>query len=246
MVGICLKQAEPQVVVASTAPAEAGPSDQVLNEIIDDFKTPVAVMIGYLEVASTISPDQVEPNQILSIKRTELMARRLLDLLSSHMGAMEVVGNKLEIHKSPLQIDQILESAVQSIRSEANIKNIEISVDIAGALPPIPLDGVHMERAIGMLLSNAINLSPLEGGVTVTAKLNGNEVAVAVTDMGAGFSPEEIPLLFDRKQKLHRPSGDINTVGLYLANHIVTKHGGRIDVKSDRLEGNTLTIFLPR
>lgn len=230
---------------AESAQAAAKPH-QVLTDIIDDLQTPLAAMLGYLEIASTISPDQAEPNQVLSIKRSELMARRLLDLISSHIGAMEVDTKRLEIHKSPLQIDQILEPAVQARQSEANIKNIEIVVDIAKDLPPVAIDGVQIERAIGILLSNAINLSPLGGSVNVSASLNGNEVALAIADSGSGLSPEELPSLFDRSKKLRRPAGDINTVGLYLAHQIVSKHGGRIDAKSESLEGTTLTIFLPR
>ncbi|MBI2360903.1 MAG: response regulator [Deltaproteobacteria bacterium] len=233
--------------LAQSAQVQAkGAGDEILNEIIDDLQTPLAVMLGYLQVAATISEDQAEPNQILSIKRTELMARRLTDLVASHTGAMELDAKRLEIHKSPLQIDQILESAVETKRSEAVIKDVEIVVDVAKDLPPIPIDGVQMERAIGMLLGNAINLSPLGGSVKVSAKFNGNELALAFTDSGAGLSPEEIPVLFDKRAKLRRPGGDINTVGLYLAHEIVARHGGRIDVQSEPMEGATLTILLHR
>ena len=246
VVGICLKSAEPEAKLAPKPQAVAAPVDRMVDEIIDDLQTPLAAMLGYLEIASMINPDQAEPNQVLSIKRTELMARRLLDLISSHIGAMEVDAKRLEIHKSPLQIDQILEPAVQARQSEANIKNIEIAVDIAKDLPAVAIDGVQIERALGILLSHAINLSPLGGSVTVSANLNGNEVALAITDSGAGLSPEELPSLFDRTKKLRRPAGDINTVGLYLAREIVKQHGGRIDVKTESLEGTTMTVFLPR
>lgn len=231
--------------LAESAQAAAKPQE-MLTDIIDDLQSPLAAMLGYLQIASTISSDQAEPNQILSIKRTELMARRLMDLVTSHIWAMDVDTNRLEVHQSPLQIDQILEPAVEAKRTEAGIKSIEIVVDVAKDLPPIPIDGVQLERAIGMLLSNAINLSPLGGSVTVAAKFNGNELALAFTDSGAGLSPEEIPLLFDKKAKLRRPGGDINTVGLYLAREIVARHGGRIDVQSVPMEGTTLTILLRR
>lgn len=246
VVGICLKSAEPEAKPAPKPQAAAAPADWMVDEIIDDLQTPLAAMLGYLEIAGTISPDQAGPNQLLSIKRTELMARRLLDLISSHIGAREIGAKRLEIHKSPLQIDQILEPAVQARQSEANIKNIEIVVDITEDLPPVAIDGVQIERAIGILLSHAINLSPLGGSVTVSANLNGNEVALAIVDSGAGLSKEELSSLFDRGKKLRRPGGDINTVGLYLAREIVKQHGGRIDVKSESLEGTTLTVFLPR
>ncbi|MBI3058321.1 MAG: hypothetical protein HYY81_03300 [Deltaproteobacteria bacterium] len=56
---------------------------------------------------------------------------------------------------------------------------------------------------------------------------------------------EEIPLLFDRRKKIRRRGADVNTAGLFVAHHIVSAHGGRIDVQSDPLEGTTLTIALP-
>lgn len=246
-VGVCLVQTE-----AGPAPtpkveaAGAGAADQVLTHIIDDLQSPLAAMLGYLQVASTITADQAEPIQILAIKRLELMTRRLMDLVSSHIWAMEMDTNQLEVQQSPLQIDQILQPAVEAKRSEAGIKNIEILLDVAKDLPPVPIDGVQMERAIGILLSNAINLTPLGGSVKVTAKLNGNELALAFADCGAGLSQEEIPLLFDKRAKLRRPGGDINTVGLHLAHEIVARHRGRIDIQSDPMEGTTLTIFLRR
>lgn len=245
-VGVCVTREQEAAGPAVSAERASGAGDEIMNEIIDDLQTPLAVMLGYLQVAATISEDQAEPNQILSIKRTELMARRLMDLVASHTGAMELDAKRLEIHKSPLQIDQILESAVEAKRSEAGIKNVEIVVDVAKDLPPVPIDGVQMERAIGLLLGNAINLSPLGGSVKVSAKFNGNELALAFADSGAGLSPQEIPALFDRRAKLRRPGGDINTVGLYLAHEIVARHGGRIDVQSDAMEGATLTILLHR
>lgn len=246
-VGVCRVQTEiERAPTPEVGAASASSADQLLANIIDDLQSPLAAMLGYLQVASTITAEQAEPIQILAIKRLELMARRLMDLVSSHIWVMEMDTNRLEVHPSPLQIDQILEPAVETKRNEAGIKNIEILLDVAKNLPPVPIDGVQMERAIGMLLSNAINLSPLGGSVTVAAKLNGNELALAFTDSGAGLSQEEIPLLFDKRAKLRRPGGDINTVGLYLAHEIVARHRGRIDVQSDPMEGTTLTIFLRR
>ena len=153
---------------------------------------------------------------------------------------------KLEFHKSVFQINQILELAVQGKKSEASAKNIEIVLETTNDLPPISIDSVQIEHAAGILISNAIGLSPLGGSVTVTSKLNGNETVVAIKDSGAGIPKEEVPFLFDRKKRLPRPrpGGDINTVGLYVAHHIVTRHDGKIDVRSDPL-GTTLTISLP-
>lgn len=220
-------------------------ADEVLADIAEDLKSPLAAMIGYLEIASTINPERAEPNQILSIQRTTSLARRLFDLVMSHTGALDIEAGKFELQKSPFEINQILELAVQDKQGEATAKNIDLALETAKDLPALSVDPVQLGRAVGILISNAINLSPLGGSVAVSSRLDGDRIAIAVRDSGAGIFKEEIPLLFDRKKKLRRRGADVSTVGLFVAQHIVSRHGGRIDVQSDPVEGTTLTISLP-
>ena len=219
--------------------------DEVLADIAEDLKSPLAAMIGYLEIASTISPERAEPNQLLSIKRIGSLARRLFDLVMNHTGALDIEAGKFELQKSPFEIKQILELAVQDKQGEATAKNIDLALEAVNDLPAISVDAVQIERALGILISNAITLSPLGGSVTVSSRLEGDRLAIAVRDSGAGIFQEEIPLLFDRRKKLRRRGADVSTVGLFVAHHIVSMHGGRIDVQSDPVEGTTLTISLP-
>lgn len=219
--------------------------DEVLADIAEDLKSPLAAMIGYLEIASTISPERAEPNQLLSIKRIGSLARRLFDLVMNHTGALDIEAGKFELQKSPFEIKQILELAVQDKQGEAIAKNVDLALEAVNDLPAISVDAVQIERALGILISNAITLSPLGGSVTVSSRLEGDRLAIAVKDSGAGIFQEEIPLLFDRRKKLRRRGADVSTVGLFVAHHIVSMHGGRIDVQSDPVEGTTLTISLP-
>lgn len=220
-------------------------ADEVLADIAEDLKSPLAAMIGYLEIASTINPERAEPNQILSIQRTTSLARRLFDLVMSHTGALDIEAGKFELQKSPFEINQILELAVQDKQGEATAKNIDLALETAKDLPALSVDPVQLGRAVGILISNAINLSPLGGSVAVSSRLDGDRIAIAVRDSGAGIFQEEIPLLFDRKKKLRRRGADVSTVELFVTQHIVSRHGGRIDVQSDPVEGTTLTISLP-
>jgi len=218
----------------------------ILADISEDLTSPLAAMMGYLEIASALSPNQgAEPNQILAVQRIHALATRLQNLVNSHTSALEIEANKFPIHRSPLELHQILELAVESRKGEAGAKNIEISMEADSALPLISGDGVQMERAFGILISNAIALSPLGGSVVVRSGLRGGEVAVTIKDSGAGIPPEDIPLLFQRRGRLRRRGGDISTVGLFVARHVVTAHEGRIEVDSDPMEGTTLTVLLP-
>lgn len=239
------RETKPSLESPVQGPNEKASDDEVLADIAEDLKSPLAAMIGYLEIASAISPEQANASQILSLQRIEALARRLFDLVMNHTGALDIEAGRFELQKNLFEINGILESAVLDKKDEANTKNIEIILEIANDLPPITADAVQLERAVKILISNAIGLSPLGGSVTVSSLRQDNEIAISVRDTGAGIFKEEFPLLFDRRKKIRRRGADVNTAGLFVAHHIVSAHGGRIDVQSDPLEGTTLTIALP-
>ncbi len=242
LIGVCPQSEESRPT--SEVSRDVG-GDELLADIADDLKSPLAAMIGYLEIASTISPDRVESSQILSIQRIEALARRLFDLVMNHSEALDIETGRFEIQKNVLDLNEILEMTVQVRKNEASAKNIEIVLETAPDLPAVSLDPVQIERAVGILISNAIGLSPMDGTVVVNSQLHSKEIAVAIKDSGGGIFEEEIPFLFDRKKRLRRRGADVSTVGLYVARHIVDAHGGRIEVQSNPMEGTTFTIFLP-
>jgi|GEM_PF-1287539 len=239
------QETKPSLESPAQGPNENASDDEILADIAEDLKSPLAAMIGYLEIASAISPEQANASQILSLQRIEALARRLFDLVMNHTGALDIEAGRFELQKNLFEINGILESAVLDKKDEANTKNIEIILETANDLPPITADAVQLERAVKIIISNAIGLSPLGGSVTVSSLRQDNEIAISVRDTGAGIFKEEFPLLFDRRKKIRRRGADVNTAGLFVAHHIVSAHGGRIDVQSDPLEGTTLTIALP-
>jgi len=242
--------AEPLLVGICHTSSLEGPEEQnVIGEYIrhvtQDLKGPVAAMMGYLEIASSVSPEHSDPQQLLSIQRIEALARHLLDLITNHTSALEIEGGKFEIHKSPIPLHQVLALAVQDRKPEAESKNIELVLQADSGLLPVAVDAFQIERAVAILISNAISLSPANGNVTVSCLGNTQEVRIGVKDSGAGIRAEEIPQLFDRLKPLRRRGGDIDTVGLFVVRHIALAHGGRIEVQSDAMEGTTLTLCLP-
>lgn len=245
LIGICLRQERQEEKSPGPSRQENVARDDVLTNIVDDFKNPLVAMVGYLEMALTISPDQVEPHQILSIKRIEALAGRLYDLVSYHSDALKIEAGKFEVHKGLSQIYTILERAVKAGRGEANIKNIEIALDSDSDLPPIFVDEAHIERAVRIILSYAINLSTPGSKITLSSRLEGNQIAVAVKVAGGPIFQEEVRYLFDRRQRLRSGGGEINTVGLFVAHHIVTAHGGKVEAHTDPDGQTALTISLP-
>ncbi len=249
LIGFCLNSTEDRPEPKNSAAPLVQPpqvsTNEVMSAIAGDFKPPLAAMLGYLEMALTISTDQAEAHQLLSIKRVEVLAKRLYDLVNNHTEAIDMEAGRFEVQKAPMQLARIVDQAVKDREREANVKKITIVQEIAKDLPTVFLDGVQMERAIGILISNAIHLSPLSSKVTVGLLGHEKQIVVGVRSSGAPFSAEELPFLFDRQKKLRRGGEEINTVGLYVAQQIVAQHQGRIDVQNGTDEGTTLLISVP-
>jgi len=76
-----------------------------------------------------------------------------------------------------------------------------------------------------------------------------DEVRFAVEDEGPGLTEDDKEKIFGKFQQLSAtPTGDESSTGLGLSivKQIVEKHEGRVWVESERGEGSTFFIALPR
>ena len=92
-----------------------------------------------------------------------------------------------------------------------------------------------LSRAIANLLSNALKFSPPGGHIRLSAKLNGNQVQIDITDQGPGIAPQDIERLFKRFSRLEPAASSLQTgvgLGLYFVQTTVQKHGGTVTVSS--------------
>jgi signal transduction histidine kinase len=106
-----------------------------------------------------------------------------------------------------------------------------------------------MGRAFNNLVSNAIRYTPIDGEISLTAKLAGNSIIVTISDSGEGILPEDIPHVFERfyrgDKSRSRVSGGAG-LGLAIAKGVVEAHNGEITIRSKRFKGTTFTITLPK
>jgi signal transduction histidine kinase len=126
-------------------------------------------------------------------------------------------------------------------------RGFAVETDIPSDLPPIVVDRENLATAVKNLLDNAVKYSPESRTVRLEAQANGEGISIAVLDRGIGIGDEDRPRIFD---KFYRGGGELSRevkgvgLGLNLVHHIVSAHGGTIDVESRQGEGSTFTIRL--
>jgi signal transduction histidine kinase len=150
-------------------------------------------------------------------------------------------------HSQPRSLDaaEICQraAALAAHRAEGRAVNIEVRADERA---PVIGDDQELVQAVLNLVLNAVDAIPegRGGRVQLVARRVGDEVFLEVVDDGIGMDPETarrcVDFFFSTK-----PEGEGTGLGLAIVQHIVTDHGGSLEIESDQGRGTTVRIRLP-
>ena len=210
-----------------------------LADVTHELRTPLSVIRGQAEAIA----DGVYPADAAHLAPI-LDATASLDRLVEDLRTLVLsdAGN-LVLHKEATDIGALARDAVESFRSQAELKGVSLSADIAGSVPTIEVDPARIRQVIGNLLSNAIRHTPAGGSVKVAAASANDQVTINVTDTGEGIPPELLPHIFDRFVKGTNSSG--SGLGLAIARDIIAAHGGALEARNQSGGGTVLSATLP-
>src|SRR6266550_9683 len=214
-----------------------------------ELKTPINVIIGYLELMQEGIYGEVPPKQkevLLTIKQQAngltRLVKRLLDI-----SRFEASGGKIELREVDLQ--RLLHTLESSFSVLAMQRNIAFSVKHGDGLPPrVHWDEDRINEVLGNLLSNAFKFTQRGGKVALSVTPNDGEVVFTVADNGAGISREQLPHIFDKFYQADNQAAAASKgtgLGLAIAKEIVEAHGGQITAESRVGEGTTFVVRLP-
>jgi len=170
----------------------------------------------------------------------------LNNFISSILDLTKIESSKIEISKSPIDVNQIIENCVERLKYEASNANVMIECSLS-PLYPIELDQVLIKRVIHNLVENAIKYSGGNSKIEIKTWDDKDFVFVTISDNGVGISKVDLDHVFDKFYRVkndasHRVKG--SGLGLYLVKFFVEAHGGKIWVTSEPGKGTTFTIRL--
>lgn len=213
-----------------------------------ELKTPITSIKGFVEtLLDGAIADQKETDRFLRIllKQTNRLSAIVDDILI--LSEIEQAEEKAAVYMQDTPVCETLEAAVRACEIKAGEKNIRL--DIA-CKPEVTarISTSLMEHAVFNLIDNAINYSPPDTTVDITAARENASVVIRVADQGCGIDEAHHSRIFQRFYRVDRSrSRDSGGTGLGLAivKHIVQAHRGRITVESTPNKGSTFTIILP-
>ena len=141
---------------------------------------------------------------------------------------------------APLSLNEVVEQALRLYAPRAG--TVEIRRELATDLPLLQGDRDLLARALGNLVSNALDALDGAGTLTLRTARQPDGVRIDVEDTGPGLSEEQRTRLFTPYYTTKRGGTGL---GLAIVQGIVSDHGGRIEVTSAPGAGTAFTLFLP-
>ncbi|MBZ0294627.1 MAG: HAMP domain-containing protein [Anaerolineae bacterium] len=218
---------------------------QLLADISHELKTPLSSIKGYMEALEDGVMEPDEETFHLVYREADRLQRLVYDLQE----ISRTEAGALEIRPAPNNPAALIEGAVERLLPQFQEKGVRLQRDIPAALPQVCADADRTGQVLLNLLGNALQYTPSDGSVTISAARENGSVQFTVRDTGVGLSPEDRVRVFQRFYRVDksraRASGG-SGIGLTIAKYLVEAQSGRIWAESEGVDrGSAFHFTLP-
>ena len=238
-----------QAAEGAKAEAEAAgqAKDRFLAVLSHELRTPLTpVLMGVriLQLNQDLPPSNLEALEMIA-RNVRLEARLIDDLLD----VSRLSHGKLEIAKEPVDIHEVIRSAIEISQSELDAKMQTIDIRLEAANHQCIGDSMRLQQVFWNLVKNASKFTDEKKQIRVNSREEAGMVTVEISDCGVGIRRESLERIFDAfAQETGSPpwkKGGLG-LGLAIARAIAKAHGGDITAASAGLnQGSTFTVTLP-
>lgn len=221
--------------------------DEFLAILAHELRGPLAPIRHSLEIIKRTQGN----GEILRTASTTMdrQLTQMVRLVDDLLDVSRITRNKLELRRERVNLNEVLEQAIQICQPFAESLRHRVSVEI----DPEPIfvngDPVRLAQVFTNLIQNAYKYTEHGGSIWLTARREGSEVRVSVKDTGVGIPPDLLPRIFDLfiqvERSLERSQGGLG-IGLTLVKQLVAMHEGTVSASSDGPgRGSEFVVRLP-
>lgn len=213
-------------------------SKRMLSNISHDIKTPMTVILGYLEIMR-INGD---PRQEM-LGKVEATAHRVMELITQFFTLAKLEAGDTELECSKLNLNEVCSENILSFYELLSTQDFQIEVDI----PNVPIfvmgNSDALQRILFNLISNAIRYGADGKYLGMVLRSDEENAYIDIIDKGRGIPKEFADTIFDRlftMEDSRNPRMQGNGLGLTIAKNLAVQLGGDITLTS---QPNVKTVF---
>jgi signal transduction histidine kinase/DNA-binding response OmpR family regulator len=221
-----------------------------LATISHEIRTPMNAILGLLELLSFSSLDDEQRETVALLRDSSGSLLRLIDDI---LDFSKIEAGKIEIHREPVRLRELVEQFLQIFSGMASAKGLTLSSHVAPELPEdICADVLRLRQVLSNFLSNAIKFTE-RGGIRLevcpAVKWEAADlVRFTVTDSGIGIEKDTLT-------RLCQPftQGDVRTsrryggtgLGLAICKRLAALMSGELAIESTPGQGTAVSLVLP-
>jgi len=206
--------------------------------IAHEVRNPLVSVRTFIELL----PERLHDEEFRTAFRQLSLAEieRICSLLNDLLAFARPPSTQLE----PTDAGSLAVQTVRLLEPEARKRSVSLHLTCAGDLPPVLADEGRLKQVLMNLILNGIEACHEQGEVHVAtvAAADGAGTTIEVADTGDGILPAVAPHIFDPFVTTKDAGSGL---GLYIAQRIVTEHGGAIQIRSRPTGGTVFSIRLP-
>ncbi|HVG20951.1 MAG TPA: HAMP domain-containing sensor histidine kinase, partial [Blastocatellia bacterium] len=170
--------------------------DEFLATVSHELRTPLNAIAGWVQI---INRPGVNPNFLAqgleTIERNVNMQTKIVEDI---LDVSRIITGKLQLEVATIDLKQVVESALDSVRLAADAKRIQLRLTLDPDAGTMSGDPNRLQQVVWNLVSNAIKFTPAGGAVTISLSRVDSLVEIRVSDTGKGISSEFLPFVFER------------------------------------------------
>ena len=144
-------------------------------------------------------------------------------------------------------VPEMVDSVLGLFDSKLQTQHISVKKDWQAGVPNVHCRDGEIRQVIANLVRNAIDAMPHGGILSVSVRVVGRSIELAVTDTGEGIPKGAKEKVFQPFFTTKSPVG--TGLGLSISKDIVERHGGTLNFESETVppdQGTTFKLVIPR
>ncbi len=222
---------------------------EIISIVAHQLRTPLSAIKWTLKILLDQDAGPINPEQKDLITKGFDSNERMIGLINDMLAVDRLESGKIKYNFVPVQFEELVQNMIENLLPLATQKNIRVELSTPQeALQKIKIDPDKMRDVLQNLIDNAIKYTRMNGVVTVGVAMEKEELHFWVTDNGIGIPEAEKDKIFSR---FFRANNAVHTetngsgLGLFIAQSVVKRHGGKIWFDSIIDQGTTFHVLLP-
>jgi signal transduction histidine kinase len=221
--------------------------DEFVLTASHELRSPLTSVQGFAELLM-LERESLTPRQAETVEVILDNCRHLVRLLNDLLDLARSDAGRLSIRPQPTEVAPLVDDVVRTMRAQTEATSQSLTEQIQPGLPSIYVEPDRIRQILVNLITNAHEYSPEGSSIAVTARADGAEVEIAVSDDGPGIPKEQLERIFERFTRgdaglTQRVGG--TGLGLAISKSLAEAHGGGIVAESTVGQGSTFRLRLP-